>query len=73
VPSGLLCQGILVETKIISVADVKEAMASHRPYQLAIGLEKALDEILQNDGILYDSDVIRACLNIFTEMGFTFK
>jgi HD-GYP domain-containing protein (c-di-GMP phosphodiesterase class II) len=60
VPSGLLCQDILVETKIISVADVKEAMASQRPNRLALWLEKALEEILQNDVLLYDSDVVRA-------------
>lgn len=72
-PSGLLGQDILLEAKILSVADVIEAMSSHRPYRPALGLEKALEEILQNDGILYDSDVVRACLNLFTEKGFIFK
>ena len=72
-PSGLLGQDILLEAKILSVADVIEAMASHRPYRPAVGLEKALEEILENDGILYDSDVVRACLNLFTEKSFTFK
>jgi PAS domain S-box-containing protein/putative nucleotidyltransferase with HDIG domain len=72
-PSGLLGQDILLEAKILSVADIIEAMASHRPYRPALGLEKAMEEILQNDGILYDSDVVRACLNLFTEKDFTFK
>jgi putative nucleotidyltransferase with HDIG domain len=72
-PSGLLGHDILLEAKIISVADVTEAMASHRPYRPALGLEKALDEILQNDGILYESDVVKACLNLFTEKGFSFE
>jgi PAS domain S-box-containing protein/putative nucleotidyltransferase with HDIG domain len=72
-PSGLLDHDILCEAKILSVADVTEAMASHRPYRPAVGLENALEELLQNEGILYDSDVVRACLNLFTEKGFTFQ
>jgi PAS domain S-box-containing protein/putative nucleotidyltransferase with HDIG domain len=71
-PAGLLAEDILLEAKILSVADVTEAMASHRPYRPAVGLEKALEEILRHQGILYDPDVVRACLNLFHTKGFTF-
>ncbi|MGQ9498167.1 MAG: HD-GYP domain-containing protein [Desulfotomaculales bacterium] len=53
---------ILVEARILGVADVVEAMASHRPYRPAQGVARALAEIAQNAGVLYDPDVVRACL-----------
>ena len=71
-PSGLKKRGILLEARIISVADVIEAMAYHRPYRPALGIEKALDEIRKNSGVLYDQDVVDACLKIFEKGGFEF-
>ncbi len=72
-PSGLSNQDILLEAKILAVADVTEAMASHRPYRPAVGLEEALKEISQNNNILYDPDVAKACLSIFKEKDFAFQ
>jgi len=69
-PKGLKGDEILLEARIIAVADVVEAMASHRPYRAAIGLEAALDEIKKNVGRLYDPAVVDACLAVF-EKGFT--
>jgi putative nucleotidyltransferase with HDIG domain len=62
-PFGLSGRQILLEAKIISVADVVEAMTSHRPYRPALGEKKAIDEILQNKGIIYDTEVVDACLS----------
>ncbi|MEW6614365.1 MAG: HD domain-containing phosphohydrolase [Thermodesulfobacteriota bacterium] len=72
-PQGLSGEGILMEAKILGVADVVEAMASHRPYRPALGTDKALEEISRNKGILYDADVADACLKVFTEKGFKFS
>jgi PAS domain S-box-containing protein/putative nucleotidyltransferase with HDIG domain len=69
-PSGLSGEDILLEAKIIGVADVIEAIASHRPYRPALGMDKALQEISENKGILYDTGVVDACLNLFTVKGF---
>jgi len=66
-PSGVSGEDILPEAKVLGVADVVEAMASHRPYRPAYGLDKALDEISQNRGILYDPQVVDACLKLFRE------
>jgi len=68
-PSGLSKEAILLEARIITVADVVEAMASHRPYRAAIGLDGALEEISRNSGILYDADVVDACIRLFWEKG----
>lgn len=54
----------------MAVADVVEAMASHRPYRPALGIDAALEEIVQNRGILYDSNVGDACLKLFREKDF---
>lgn len=70
---GLKGNKILLEARIIGVADVVEAMSSHRPYRPALGIEKALEEISQNKGILYDPEVSDACLRLFKEKGFKFK
>lgn len=59
-----------MEARILSVADVVEAIASHRPYRPALGLDKALEEIEKNKGTLYDADVVDACLKLFREKGF---
>jgi putative two-component system response regulator len=66
-PQGLRGPDILLEAKILGVADVVDAMCSHRPYRPAIGIDKALDEISQNRGILYDPEVVDACLKYFHE------
>ncbi|GAG84051.1 unnamed protein product, partial [marine sediment metagenome] len=57
-PQGLKGNKILLEAKIIGVADVVEAMSSHRPYRPTLGIDKALEEISQNRGILYDPEVV---------------
>jgi len=61
-PRGLKNGQILLESKIIIVADVVEAMASHRPYRPALGIDAALEEIEKYKGILYDPAVVDTCL-----------
>lgn len=68
-PSGLSGKDILMEARILGVADVIEAISSHRPYRPALGIDKALEEILQNRGILYDPIVVDVCVKLFTEKG----
>ncbi len=60
-PRGLRSDEILMETRILTVADVVDAMSSHRPYRAALGIDLALDEINRNRGVLYDTDVVDAC------------
>jgi PAS domain S-box-containing protein len=72
-PQGLSDGEIMLEARILAVADVVEAMASHRPYRPAHSIENALEEISQNRGVLYDAEVVDACLKLFTEDGFTFE
>jgi len=72
-PRGLKGDEILMEARILGVADTVEAMSSHRPYRPALGVEAALGEIDKNKGVLYDSDVAAACLKLFREKGFTFE
>jgi HD-GYP domain-containing protein (c-di-GMP phosphodiesterase class II)/DNA-binding LacI/PurR family transcriptional regulator len=69
-PAGLHSEAILPEAKILAVADVIEAMASYRPYRPALGIDKALDEITTNRGILYDSEVVDTCLKLFNSKGY---
>jgi HD-GYP domain-containing protein (c-di-GMP phosphodiesterase class II) len=69
-PQGLSGKDILPEARILAVADVVEAMASNRSYRPAKGVDKALDEIPQDRGVLYDPQVVDACLALFTEKGF---
>lgn len=71
-PKGLAGDEILLEARIIAVADVVEAMSSHRPYRPALGIEKALEEIEKNKGTLYDAGVADACLRLFRDKGFRF-
>lgn len=66
-PQGLSGEAILLEARILSVADVVEAIASHRPYRPALGIDAALEEIGKNRGILYDMQVADACLRLFGE------
>lgn len=63
---------IILEAKIIGIADVVEAMSSHRPYRPALGIDRALEEISQNKGTLYDPEVVDACLKLFKEKRFKF-
>lgn len=63
-PKGLSGAAICLNARILAVADVVEAMSSHRPYRPAIGIEQALKEISDNKGILYDSKVVDACLEL---------
>jgi putative nucleotidyltransferase with HDIG domain len=72
-PQGLAGTEILLEARILAVADVAEAMASHRPYRDAHGLKLAIEEISHNRGILYDPEAVDACLRVFQEKGFTFE
>jgi PAS domain S-box-containing protein/putative nucleotidyltransferase with HDIG domain len=69
-PAGLSGKDILLEARVLSVADVVEAMGSHRPYRPALGLGAALDEIVQKKNILYDPRIVDACLRLFTEKGY---
>lgn len=72
-PNGLMDSDILLEAKIITVADVVEAISSHRPYRPALGIDAAIDEISTNSGILYDKEVVKCCINLFRDHQFAFK
>jgi PAS domain S-box-containing protein len=69
-PRNLKGDEIIMEARILAVADVVEAVASHRPYRPAIGVKAALEEIEKNKGTLYDNAVADACLRLFREKGF---
>lgn len=70
-PAGLTGDQIHMEARILAVADVIEAMATHRPYRAALSIEEALDEIEENQDRLYDSQVVEACLRLFKEKEFS--
>jgi PAS domain S-box-containing protein len=70
-PGGLKGDAILLEAKILAVADVVEAMCSHRPYRVALGIEAALAEIERGRGTVYDPVVVDACLKLFREKSYT--
>jgi len=72
-PGKLKDDEIILEARILAVADVVEAMASHRPYRSAMGIDKALEEISSNRGALYDSAVVDACLELVKSGRFAFK
>ena len=65
-PRGLSGNNICSKARILAVADVVEAMSSHRPYRPALGLDSGLEEISRNKNILYDPEVVDACLKLFT-------
>jgi HD-GYP domain-containing protein (c-di-GMP phosphodiesterase class II) len=69
-PRNLKGKEILIEARIMAVADVVEAIASHRPYRPGLGIEVALEEIEKNKGIFYDDAVADACLRLFREKGY---
>ncbi len=69
-PDGIKGEDILLEARILAVADVVEAMCTHRPYRPALGIEEALAELERGDGTLYDPEVVRACKKVLNERGF---
>lgn len=69
-PLGLREADIVTEARVLAVSDVVEAMTFHRAYRPALGLDAALREIVRKKGILYDSGVVEACLNVFLDRGF---
>ncbi len=72
-PQGLQGEQILLESRILTVADVVEAMASHRPYRAALGVDSALREIERGRGKVYDAAVVDACIRLFSEQRFAFS
>jgi PAS domain S-box-containing protein/putative nucleotidyltransferase with HDIG domain len=72
-PQGLKGEKILLEARILAVADVIEAMATHRPYRPALSIDEALKEISKNKRKLYDARVVEACLKVFKEKKFRFE
>jgi putative two-component system response regulator len=71
-PRALQAADILLEAKILAVADVVEAMSSHRPYRAALGMPAALAEIREHAGTTFDADVAAACCRVVEEQGFLF-
>jgi len=69
-PQGLKGEAILLDARIMAVADVVESMASHRPYRSALGIDAALAEIEGGSGSKYDAAVAQACLRLFREKGY---
>jgi len=72
-PQGLSADAILIEARILAVADVVEAMASHRPYRPALGTDAALEEIGRGRGVRYDAAAVDACAKLFKEQAFAFE
>lgn len=72
-PKGIKEEEILIQSRIICVANVVEAMSSNRPYRPALEINSALNEILINSGKLYDPNVVNACIRIFKENNYSFK
>ena len=72
-PHGLTGDGILKEARILAVADVVEAMASHRPYRPARGIDQALSEIRDHAGEKYDADAVEVCVNLIESGAFSFS
>ena len=72
-PDGLSADEITLEAKIIAVADVVEAISSHRPYRAALGIEIAMDEIKKNAGKLYDKSIVAVCTELFEKNNFNWQ
>ena len=72
-PRGIKGDEILIQARIITVADVLEAMASHRPYRAALGMEAAFEELRKYAGKHFDPDVVASCIRIFKEKDFKMK
>jgi HD-GYP domain-containing protein (c-di-GMP phosphodiesterase class II) len=71
-PNGIGEDAIILEARILAVADVVEAMISYRPYRPALGIDKALEEITKGKDVLYDTDAVNACVSLFREKDFKF-
>jgi HD-GYP domain-containing protein (c-di-GMP phosphodiesterase class II) len=71
-PLGLSGEDIMIEAKILSIADVVEAIAFHRPYRSAVGIDKALEEISTKKGLLYEPAIVDACVRLFSKKDFEF-
>jgi PAS domain S-box-containing protein len=71
-PNGLKGDDICIEARIMAVADVVEAMMSHRPYRAALGIDAALTEITAGRGTRFDAAAVDACIALFREKGFAF-
>jgi PAS domain S-box-containing protein/putative nucleotidyltransferase with HDIG domain len=69
-PQGLSGDKIILEARVLAVADVVEAMSSHRPYRPALGVKLALEEIARNKEVLYDPEVVEACIRLFEDRGY---
>ena len=69
-PNGISGEDIILEARILCVADVVESMVSHRPYRQALGMERAIREIVRNKGVLYDPAVTDACSKLSSNGGF---
>jgi putative two-component system response regulator len=72
-PNALKGDSILLEARILAVADVFETMSSHRPYRPSLGIDRAIDELLRNKGRIYDATVAETCLNLIIEKRFSFE
>ena len=72
-PNGLKGKDIRLEAKILLVADVVEAMSSHRPYRPALSINKAIREIRKNRGKLFNPEIVDVCVELFEDKGFKFK
>jgi PAS domain S-box-containing protein/putative nucleotidyltransferase with HDIG domain len=72
-PKGLTGDKMLLEAKILAIADVMEAMASHRPYRAAVGIDKAMEELASQKGILYDTQIADLCLDLFSKKKYEFR
>jgi putative nucleotidyltransferase with HDIG domain len=72
-PSGLKGDNIIIEARVIAVADVVEAISSHRPYRPALGTSVALHEITKGRGVIYDADAVDACIRLLNEKKFRFR
>ena len=70
-PRGLKGEEIVMEARVLAVADVVEAMSSHRPYRAGAGIERAVDEIESGRGTAYDTNVVDACLRLFRDKGYS--
>ena len=72
-PNGIAKDDILIEARILAVADTVEAMASHRPYRPALGIDLALEEIEKNRGTKFQPEIVDACLTLFRSGEFVFQ
>jgi len=72
-PQGLKGDAILLEARILAVADVVEAISAHRPYRAGLGIDVALEEVTKNREIFYDPQAVDACVALFREQGYSFK